>query len=360
MTLAMGGFGWHVAARIAAYSASYLAAGLVLFWAFDLIEAANTGRSLGASVADSAATLPQVGLRIGKFALLLGALTAGHRFMASNALVAWFSAGGHPLALAFAALGVGIAGAGLGAATVQLALRTDRAPAEGRAPSSSVRWLRTANTIVRLTDPAPTAIAEVVILRIERGALVARATGTEVQWVDDRWRAKRQQLRTFGHGADRYSRRAQRAPGAAFPLAITPADLRAVLRPGDDRLGRRDGAFGPVVDGRTIALRRRWGQPYRRASLAWWRRRTEPVAWSLSCALGLALALVLSTRASAVQRLFVGLIVGFGLHLAQELAAASVDAALVPPFLGAFTVPALAALGTVAVWGTVLGRGIRD
>ena len=357
--LRLGPFGRYGLRTVVTNTLGFVILGVVLFVAFDLVEATNFDESGIDPIHRSLRLIPDVIARIGKFALLLGAATTGLRLIQTSEGKAWFAAGGQPVALAGGSAVIGAI------AAVALAIVPITAPKSAVAASArrSV-WLRMGEHIVHLenVDRAGTHIARAHGFRVSKGRLSARWTADSVLWrplasaghETADWRPSRASAgrpRSYGWRADRLVERrfgpsdpltVRTTTAARVPLDIRPPELRDLER--SDR----------------PALLRRLGQPYREAALIDWRRLSEPLAGCFAPVLGLGLALWVGRRRSSFRGLAAAIAAGFTGYVLDEAAWALAIAGLVLPVVAAWGPPALLAVATVAVWRTVQSVGIRD
>ena len=337
---ALGPFGHLVLRRLALHATAFVAAALVLFFVFDLVEAANTDLSIAAGLFRSVEATPRIILRTGKFALLLGGLTAARSFVRTRELVAWLAAGGRPGTLLLGTLATGL-GASILASALQWAYSADRSTPSG------ARWLRLADRWIQLHDVTEDGrhVGRIDSLLVIDGRVRARGTAHTLTWTAEGWRARRH------HHLRLQDARIHTSTAADGPIpyfAITPGELRVLMG---------SASASPL---RVAAVHRRFGQPYRTWQFVAWRRWSDPLSWWMMAALGFGLALTIGIRGRAPVVPLTAIGLGFAIHTIDELSAASVDSGLVPPGAGALLGPILTVLLTVTVWRIVLKRGIRD
>ena len=324
----LGPYGRQLVRRVGAHATGFLAAGLLLFMTFNLLESANADPSLMRAVLGAIGAAMGITDRLAKPALVLGGVTAALSAARTGSLIAWCAAGGSPTALLRGSLVVGAV-----AAAVLVASGVDHTP-----PLDANGWLRGPKGPFRVVDVGSDGarIARAEGVEVEDGRIVRRWSAKALSWQEGRWTATDRFDRRFLD--DRIETSTGAGPLAALPLV--PDDWTALSR--------------------DLSSRRRWGLPIHAATLARVRRFAEPLAWCLAPVLGFGLALSFGLRTRGFINLSVGLSAAFAVYLADELAGGLVDAAVVAPTVGGWGPTAMLAAATVAVWRTVGHRGIRD
>jgi len=326
----LGPYGRNLVAQIARHTAMFVGAACVLFFAFEAVETANTGRGF---FPHAVARLPEVIQRVTQLALLLAGITAGHGAHRRSELVGWFSAGGHPAALFIGAIAFGCAIASIGVFVGPSTPRDDDA--------RLTLWVE--DELIQLQGVViPRGhIEHASGLVVDEGRVRHRWTATSIRWRDGSW-----------WPAHRLSRR------FAGPGKITTSTGSVALKtiPDLTTLAR---LLGRAPHAETAMLRRAYGQPYRSVELAAHRRWSTPMAWALAAVLGLGISLNFGVRTPPFRPIAAGLMAAFVWYSADESVAVMVAATLIPPIVGAWIGPLLAAVATVTVWRNVFTRGIR-
>ena len=310
-----GPFGRAFARHVAGRSTTFAFAGLALFFAFDLLEAANAdGRT---ELLHTLRRAPEVLVRVGKIALVMGGVAAVARVLRTAELLPWFAAGGSPLGLA---AGAGIVGAvaAIIPGVLPTAAQSVFPPAIGR---TDAMWLRTPGGFAHLKRVRADTIDHAFGIDVVDGAITVRWSAARLRWTGTEWRA------------GRFAQRRWTANGTETSSAIEAVVARV---PPPTSLARSHSSS-----------RSPW-------------RVVEPLAWSLMAVLGVGLALAVLGIRTHRTGLVVLTLAGLSVYLLDEFLAAFVDAGLLAPAGGAMLAIGLPVVATVTVWRRVLIRGLRD